>query len=110
MNTFKINGIVTRTGRTVVINRGRIMIDGEDVTPGGEIPTIHVEIVGDVERLDVDVCNEVRVNGLVHSITTQAGDIHCGNVDGSVTTMSGDVRCGEVRGNITTMSGDIKRG
>lgn len=112
MQRVLINGtsINIQSGRNVTIANGRVLVDGRDVTPGESGPVIQVEIHGDVNRLDVEVCEAITIHGAVGSVKSQCGDVTCGPVSGSVQTMSGDVRCGEVGGDVNTMSGDIRRG
>lgn len=105
LNTVIINGkTYTGHGSITVIN-GRVTIDGKDVTPDAK--DIRIEVNGNVESLSVDACNSINVTGNVGDISTQSGDVKCGDVTGSVQSMSGDVRCGNVKGNVKTMSGDI---
>lgn len=107
MNNININGKTIAIGKKIVIKNGRIVIDGNDVTPDAK--DIHIEVHGNFETMKIDVCNSVTVAGSVTKIKTQSGDVHCGDVAGSVETMSGDVECGNVMGNVETMSGDITK-
>jgi len=105
LNTVIING-VTYTGHgSITVVNGRVTIDGKDVTPDAK--EVHIEVNGNVESLSVDACRAINVAGNVGDLSTQSGDVKCGDVAGSVQTMSGDVRCGAVRGSVKTMSGDI---
>lgn len=106
--TVKINGI-TYVGRSsVVVRGGRVIIDGEDLTPDGKVINIVVE--GSVEKLEADACQKVMVAGNAGSIQTASGDVEIsGDVGGNVETVSGDVRCGSIAGSVRTVSGDIKR-
>lgn len=104
-NTIRINGVTIASGRNITITDGRVVIDGRDVTPDGK--TITIEVVGDVDRLEVDACDEIAISGSAGSISTQTGDVACGGVSGSVSTMSGDVECGDIGGSVQTMSGDV---
>ncbi len=105
-NKITINGkthIVS--ARSVTVSNGRVIIDGKDMTPDAK--EISISIEGNVEFLQADVCNAIDVNGSVGKITTQSGNVRCGEVGKSVTTMSGNVSCGGIAGGVTTMSGDI---
>jgi len=113
------------SGRSVSITRNKIIVDGVDVTPEND-KVINITVDGDCESVNVDVCDKIDIKGNVTKgvktmsgdisiggkvdgdITTQTGDVDCGDVDGTVKTMSGDVKCGTVAGNVSTLSGDIK--
>lgn len=105
MSTIKINGNII-SGNNIVISKGKIMIDGVDVTPEGK--EINIIIDGNIEKLEADACDKIEVKGTVNNLKTMSGDVQCGNVNGSVSTMSGDVKCGTISGSVSTMSGDIK--
>lgn len=107
MSKITINGIVVSTSsKSVVVNNGKIIIDGVDVTPDSK--NINISIDGNVEDLKVDVCEKIDIIGRVGSIKTASGDVDIeGDVAGSVQTMSGDVKCGDIGGNVSTMSGDV---
>lgn len=117
-----VNGI-SRRGSTIQIVNNKVIIDGVDSTPEGK--AVSIEITGDIDKLDVDVCQTINVHGSVgalsntsgdilvggdvkESINSTSGDITCSNVHGSIKTTSGDVSVtGEVAGPITTKSGDV---
>lgn len=118
------------TGAKTIVNRnGQTFVDGKlieelDVKkfPDKEI---NIYITGDIEKLEVDYCNKVQVDGSVKKLQTASGDVDVkgnvtggiqtasgdievsGNVDGDVKTASGDVDCGNVSGSVSTVSGDI---
>lgn len=105
MNTVIINGKTITAGRNITISGNRVLVDGKDVTPDAK--EIRIEVKGNIDSLSVDACNSINVIGSVGDISTQSGDVKCGDVSGSVQTMSGDVNCGAIRGSVKTMSGDI---
>ena len=91
-------------GSCVSISDGNVVVDGvvQDGTLSG---VVNIEVHGDVERLENNNGKVVANN--VGSITTQSGDVECGDVSGAVKTMSGDVNCSSVGISISTMSGDV---
>jgi hypothetical protein len=106
MSTVVINNN-TYSGNNIVISKGKVIIDGKDVTPDSK--EININIQGDINELKVDACDKLSVTGNVKNVSTKSGDIDItGNVEGSIQTMSGDVDCGNVGGSISTMSGDVK--
>lgn len=110
MNSISINGVNISgsfSGRSMTIINGKVIIDGQDVTP--ESKNISIEVHGNVGQLSADSCLKITVNGDAGSVKTQSGDVDvAGYVEGSIQTMSGDVDCGNVSGSISTMSGDVK--
>ncbi|MET3505433.1 hypothetical protein [Halalkalibacter oceani] len=106
MGTVNING-VTYQGNSIVVNNGRVIIDGKEAVPTKQ-KEINIQIQGDVKMLSIDSCNSLMVNGDAGSVKTTSGDVEIGgNVNGSVSTVSGDVECGDIRGSVSTVSGDI---
>jgi hypothetical protein len=100
-----ING-TTYQGRSVVIGNGQIVIDGKNITPDDK--QINISVLGDIDRLEVDVCEKVSVNGNVGHVETQSGNVEVsGDVNGGIQTMSGSVLCGNISGSVKTMSGSI---
>lgn len=89
----------------MIVVGGKVIVDGKDVTP--DTRDIRIEVHGDVERVDIDACNTIHVNGAVGELTTTSGDVTCGEVQGNVHTTSGDVRCKDVGGSVQTVSGDV---
>lgn len=106
-STVNVNGRVV-SGDSVTIINGRVYVGNDDVTPEDE-KEINIEINGNVEKVDVDACSKLMMYGDAETVSTQSGDIECGDVNGPVSTMSGDVKCGNIAGNVSTMSGDIKQ-
>jgi hypothetical protein len=99
------NTSVVYTGNNVTITNGKVIIDGNDVTP--QLKNISIAVEGNIDVLDVDACNFVKVSGTVNSLTTTSGDITCDNVAGNVHSTSGDIECGDVGGSVQTVSGDV---
>jgi hypothetical protein len=94
-------------GSSVTISKGKIIIDGIDVTPDSK--KIDIVVDGNISKLNVDSCDSLKVTGDVDTLSTMSGDVDIsGNVTGNVKTMSGDVKCENIGGSTSTMSGDIK--
>lgn len=92
------------SGRSVSIINGKVIVDGIE-QPGSLIGDINVTAEGNIDKLE-NASGSIKANN-VNTISTQSGNITCGDVNGSVSTMSGDVRCNSIGGSVTTMSGDI---
>lgn len=104
-NMINING-KSYSGRNVTIINGKVVVDGVDLTPEGK--TINITVDANIDKLDVDMCDKVIVNGNVNELTTASGDVDCKDVTGCVKTVSGDIECGNVGGDVSTTSGDVK--
>lgn len=105
MATIRVNSTVVN-GSTLVITNGKIIVDGKSVEMDDKNITINV--VGNLDSLEVDVCDKLSITGDVGSVKTISGDVSCGNVHNSVNTVSGDVRAVTIHGSTNTVSGDIK--
>lgn len=108
MASVTINGR-TVTGKNISIRGKQVTVDGEIVS-GDSLPNVTIEIHGDVERIDVDACDKLTVNGQAGAVSVVSGNVCCGDVGGSVQTVSGSVACRDVGGNVSTTSGSIRRG
>ena len=108
MNSIIIGNGNVVSGRSIVINNGKIIVDGKNV----ELPdekTINITIHGDLESLRVDSCDEVKIDGNV------SGDVHIsqgrasigGEVVGDVHVSQGNVDCGNVKGDVSVSMGNI---
>lgn len=126
---IKINGKVIFEGikkvvvKNLVISDDRLIINGKEIDLDKDQKTFNIEISGDVNQVEVDVCNVMKISGNVGYVETASGDVTCGDVINFVKTVSGSVECGTVRdvdtisgnvkaksisGNVKTVSGDIK--
>lgn len=100
------NGYV---GRSIVIRDNKIIIDGKDVTSElGEEKKINITVNGDIDNLEVDYSNELKVYGNVGKLSSGSGDVTCLNVTGGVRSGSGDIECESIEGDVQTGSGDVK--
>ena len=111
---IKSNGKVTTIkGGSIQIVNGKILTDGKAVE---EINTdekvININIEGNVERLEVDYCNELTVNGTAKRVHTQCGNVTIkGDVSGDVHANCGSITCVKVEGDCHANLGSIlKRG
>lgn len=114
MGVVKINGKTYKVEGHISIINGEIFANGKKVVNYEELDTdqktINIAVEGDVEEIDVEVCDTITVSGNVKNIKTMSGDVDVqGCVEGDIKTMSGDVDCGDVGGDVSSMSGDIRR-
>lgn len=70
---------------------------------------IYITIEGNVDHLDIECCDTIKIHGNAGHVKTNMGDISVeGDVDGDVHTNMGNIHCGEVGGNVHTNMGDIQ--
>lgn len=106
---IKINGVtISGTHNCVTVINGKIIVDGKDLTPNEN--EITIEVIGNIDKLEVDTARAILARGDVTSCKTLSADVEVsGNILGSVSTMSGNVSCRNIEGNVSTMSGNISR-
>ena len=111
--TIVVNGdfIRRQTIGTMVINEGKITVDGKPLTEldkREDEKVINITIEGNVDRLEIDSCTKVEVQGDARRIKTSMGDIEIhGDVEGDVHTNIGSITCGYVSGDCHTNMGSI---
>ena len=102
--------------KNMVISNGKITVDGRpleelmgDSNPKEKV--VNITIDGDVERLDVDICQTIHVTGDAKRIKTNSGDIKIdGDVDGDVQANCGSIEIGgDVEGDCRANCGSIYR-
>lgn len=107
MSRITINNKVFSAHSSIVINNGRVILDGTPVETADDEKRISIEVHGDVQDLQIDRCDTLLIQGAVGSVQTTSGDVRCGDVGGSVQTVSGDVCAKSIGGNVKTVSGDV---
>jgi hypothetical protein len=85
----------------------KVFIDGKEVIDGEEQKTIHIVIEGNVDTLNIDTCNELKIKGDVGTITHTNGNVVCHNVNGDVINKNGNIVCRNVSGDATTKNGNV---
>ena len=101
-----ING-KSYSGKNITIRNNQVIIDGKDLTPNAK--QIQIVVEGNIQDLEVDVCDSVRIIGEVGSVRTSSGDVQIkGDVKEGVNTTSGDVECKVINGSVYTTSGDVE--
>lgn len=97
------------SGNNIVINNGKVIIDGVDQTPEGK--EINIVCEQAVNKIEVDYCNTIQAKGNVGSLVTTSGDVEVsGNIEGDVQCTSGDVEAADIHGSVKTVSGDVDAG
>ena len=110
MGTNIVNGIKYK-GDSIVVSNSKIFIDGKRVDIG-DAKEIKIEVHGDIDVLDVDVCEYVTVEGNVGDVKVSQGNVTInGNVMDKVTNSQGNITiAGDLNGDAKNSMGDIKAG
>lgn len=105
---INING-KSYKGNNVTISNGEVWIDGklaDDINKDEKI--INITISANIQKLDIDNCNKLEINGNCKDVTSKNGDIKInGSVDGNVNSKNGNIVCGKVSGDVETKNGNI---
>lgn len=107
MSRITINHREYSAHSSIVINNGRVLLDGKPVDTADDQKRISIEVHGDIQDLQIDSCDTLLIQGAVGSVQSTSGDVRCGDVGGSVQTVSGDVRAKSIGGNVKTISGNV---
>lgn len=110
MGTVSLNGKTVKvSGSNISVINGKIYSDDKLI----ELPeqkTIDITVEGDVQTLKVDACDQVTINGNCENVEAGTGNVKItGDVHGDVTTDTGNITCGNVGGNCETYVGNINR-
>ena len=103
-----VNGI-KYSGSKINITNGKVIIDGKRVDTG-DAKEIKIEVHGDIDVLDVDVCEYVTVDGNVGDVKVSQGDITIkGSAMDKVTNSQGNINIGgDLNGDAKNSMGNIK--
>lgn len=118
--------IITKDGKVINLNGTLSMTNGEWYLNGNKVNidelasnhtedektiniTINLSEGSTIDRLEVDHCKTITINGNCKRVTTHMGDITVtGDVDGDVHTNMGSIECGNVGGDAHTNMGSVR--
>ena len=106
-NAFEVQGSLSMINGKWYDGTGQ-EIDMNNLAGLKEAKTINITIEGDVERLEVDCCSSITVNGNVRKVNTGSGTITCKDIDGDAHTGSGSIHAENISGDAKTGSGNIR--
>ena len=93
-------------GNSVSIINNKIFVDGKEIETEEKVINIIVE--GNLDKLEVDCCNSIKVNGVTKDIEVSNGNIAIsGDVKGNVNNVNGNIIAKVINGNCKTTNGDI---
>lgn len=93
-------------GNSISIINNKIFVDGKEIETEEKVINIIVE--GNLDKLEVDCCNSIKVNGVTKDIEVSNGNIAIsGDVKGNVNNINGNIIAKVINGNCKTINGDI---
>ena len=93
-------------GNSVSIINNKIFVDGKEIETEEKVINIIVE--GNLDKLEVDCCNSIKVNGVTKDIEVSNGNISInGDVKGNVNNINVNIIAKAINGNCKTINGDI---
>ena len=99
-------GNINIKGNNVSIINNKIFVDGKEIETEEKVINIIVE--GNLDKLEVDCCNSIKVNGVTKDIEVSNGNIAIsGDVKGNVNNINGNIIAKVINGNCKTINGDI---
>jgi len=102
MAKCNINGVVVEGDLT--IRNGEVLVNNKLISKD---KIINILIEGNVDKLEIDYCSIILINGNTGQVNTVSGDIVLNECFGDITTTSGDVECHGNCNDVTTTSGDV---
>ena len=99
-------GNINIKGNNVSIINNKIFVDGKEI--GTEEKEINIIVEGNLDKLEVDCCNSIKVNGVTKDVEVSNGNIAIsGDVKGNVNNINGNIIAKVINGNCKTKNGDI---
>lgn len=87
-----ING-VSYEGNNIVVNNGRVFVDGANVA---------VDVLQSVSK----VVN-LNISGNVGTVEVTNGSVTCNNISSTVQVTNGNIQCNRINGNVNLTNGKI---
>ncbi|WP_338978163.1 hypothetical protein [Fusobacterium nucleatum] len=99
-------GNINIKGNNISIINNKIFVDGKEIETEEKVINIIVE--GNLDKLEVDCCNSIKVNGVTKDVEVSNGNITIsGDVKGNVNNINGNIIAKVINGNCKTINGDI---
>ena len=99
-------GNINIKGNNVSIINNKIFVDGKEIETEEKVINIIVE--GNLDKLEVDCCNSIKVNGVTKDVEVSTGNITIsGDLKGNVNNINGNFIAKVINGNCKTINGDI---
>ncbi len=99
------------SGNLIEVKKDGVYVDGEQQSTSDGSLKFNISVYGDVDLIKSGAGNiHVSCADNIGSISSECGDIKCGNVKGSIITQHGDIECANIVGNVSTELGEINCG
>ena len=93
-------------GNSISIINNKIFVDSKEIET--EEKEINIIVEGNLDKLEVDCCNSIKVNGVTKDVEVSNGNITInGDVKGNVNKINGNIIAKAINGNCKTTNGDI---
>ena len=93
-------------GNSISIINNKIFVDSKEIET--EEKEINIIVEGNLDKLEVDCCNSIKVNGVTKDVEVSNGNITIsGDVKGNVNNINGNIIAKVINGNCKTKNGDI---
>ena len=93
-------------GNSISIINNKIFVDGKEIET--EEKEINIIVEGNLDKLEVDCCNSIKINGVTKDVEVTNGNIAIsGDVKGNVNNVNGNIIAKVINGNCKTTNGDI---
>lgn len=113
-NLIKVNGksfFIESNNNSITITNGRIFVNSREISKDElkEEKVINIEVFGYVDKMTVDNCREITINGDTNDIDTKSGNVYVKGDSNFISTVSGNVSCRTLKGTVNTVSGNISK-
>lgn len=96
-------------GNNLTIKGDQVYIDGKLAEDYEDGKNIYITVDGNVDNLEVDNCNDLKITGDAGYVTSKNGNIDIGgNVAGDVINKNGNIKCGNVGGDVENKNGNVR--
>ena len=93
-------------GNSISIINNKIFVDVKEIET--EEKEINIIVEGNLDKLEVDCCNSIKINGVTKDVEVTNGNIAIsGDVKGNVNNVNGNIIAKVINGNCKTTNGDI---
>ena len=93
-------------GNSISIINNKIFVDSKEIET--EEKEINIIVEGNLDKLEVDCCNSIKVNGVTKDVEVSNGNITISwDVKGNVNNINGNIIAKVINGNCKTKNGDI---
>ncbi|WP_339033034.1 hypothetical protein [Fusobacterium animalis] len=94
-------------GNSISVINNKIFVDGKEIEIEEE-REINIIVEGNLDKLEVDCCNSIKINGVTKDVEVTNGNMTIsGDVKGNINNVNGNIIAKIINGNCKTTNGDI---